>query len=435
MTFVTKSRSDRERVDESSRARRGALRLLACALVVFALCGGAAFAQPQRKSGARRSSTAQRPRAEVVSPEFKRLSSEANAAREAGRLDEAAELYRRALKERPRWDEGWWYLATLLYERDRYAEAAEAFARVAALQPKIGGPVAMLALCEFRLGRYDESFRHIRQARTLGVVENPELVRVLRYHESLLLLLRGDFEIAQQGLDAMAFEGAESEGLIIALGLAVLRLPSQPAQVTPSNREYEVVRRAGWAALQSARRNTSDAQREFERLAADFPKTPHVHYARGRFLLAHRDDEAALASFQRELENSPDSAMARFQIAYIRLKNKEAAAGLSYAEEAVRLNPRAPMGRYLLGRILFDTGDNARAIEELETARRLAPEEPKVHFALSRAYAKANRKADAESARATFLQLNKKIEEANAQSRARGETTTTTSTAGEGEEP
>ena len=422
-------RSGGSLVEASRRQPRHAAFPLACCVVVLLtlLCTAASA---QRRGG--RSAPARPRAAEVISPEFKRLAAEANAAREAGRLDEAAELYRRALRERPRWDEGWWYLATLLYDRDRYAEAADAFARVAELQPKVGGPVAMLALCEFRLGRYDEAFRHIQQARHLGIVENPELVRVLRYHESLLLLLRGEFEIAQQNLDAMAFEGMESEGLIMALGLAVLRVPSLPSQVTPSSRDHELIRRAGWAAFQSARRNTADAQREFERLAADFPKTPNVHYAVGRYMLAHRDDEGALAAFHRELENSPNSAMARLQIAYVRLKNKEAAAGLPYAEEAVRLNQRAPMGHYLLGRILFDTGDNARAIAELETARQLAPEEPKVHFALSRAYAKANRKADAERARETFMRLNKQIEEANARAGVKGGTA---DGAGEGGEP
>lgn len=412
-----KFRSETARDGRGATPRR-ALLLVACC---FALALACADASAQRRRGGGRRPPAPQQRAVVESPEFKRLAAEANAARESGRLDEAAELYRRALRESPRWDEGWWYLATLLYERDRYAEAAEAFARVAELQPKVGGPLAMLALCEFKLGRYDESFGHIQQARRVGVVENPELVRVLRYHEALLLVLRGDFEIAQQNLDAMAFEGVESEGLIIALGLAVLRVPALPSQVTPGARDYELVRRAGWAATLSARRNTADAQREFERLASDFPKAAHVHYAHGRYLLAHRDDEGALAAFKRELDNFPASAMAHSQIAYIQLKNKEAAAGLRHAEESVRLNERAPMGRYLLGRILFDLGENARAIQELEVARKLAPGEPKVHFALSRAYAKANRKQDADRARETFLELNKKIEEANAQGRPKGE--------------
>jgi len=58
-------------------------------------------------------------------------------------------------------------------------------------------------------------------------------------------------------------------------------------------------------------------------------------------------------------------------------------------------------------------GQNARAIEELETAQRLRADEPKVYFALARAYAKANRKADAEKARETFTRLSQKSDGAN----------------------
>ncbi len=50
------------------------------------------------------------------------LESRAEAARAAGRLDEAAELYRQALAARPRWAEGLWALGTIAYEQDRFAE-------------------------------------------------------------------------------------------------------------------------------------------------------------------------------------------------------------------------------------------------------------------------------------------------------------------------
>lgn len=373
-------------------------------LFVFALPSGA-----QRRVGTARSAA------------FETLAKRANQAREANRLDEAIELYRQALKLRPRWGEGWWYLATLLYERDRYADAAQAFQKAAELQPKAGAPWAMLGLCEFQLGRFDEALLHIQRGRQLGLVKNPELMRVLRYHEALLLLLKGDFETAQQNLDALAYDGASSEDLILALGLAVLRIPAVPRQIPPNSKEHELIRRAGWAELQAAQRNFTDAHREYARLAADYANVPNVQYAYGRYLLSRRDDEGALAAFQREIENSPENALARLQIAYIKLRSKEAAAGLKFAEEAVRLYPRSPLGHYLLGRLLLDVGQVARAIEELEVARNLAPEEPRIHFALARAYARANRKADAERARETFVRLNKQAEEAATRGLNRGE--------------
>ena len=353
--------------------------------------------------------------------DFNQIAAQAAAARDADRLDEAIALYRKALNLRPKWDEGWWFLATLLYDRDNYTEAVRAFKEVTNLAPKSGAAWAMLGLCEYQLGRYDDALAHIQQGSRLGLGDNLELIRVMRYHEGVLQLLKGEFETAQQILGTLSYEGIKTEDLVIALGLSILRIPVLPKQVDVNYRDRELIRRAGWAEHQNAQKNVGDAQREYERLAADFSKAPGVQYAYGRYLLATRNDEAALTAFQREIENSPNHALARLQIAYIKLKNKDVAAGLPFAEAAVKLHPRLPLGHYILGRLLFDTGQNDRAIEELEIARRLVPTEPKVYFALSRAYARANRKAEAEQARDAFARLSRLAEEAAGQGVTRGE--------------
>ena len=363
-------------------------------------------------AGQRRQAGGGRKQPAISQQDFDRLTAQADEARGGGRFDEAIGLYRKALGARPRWAEGWWLLATLLYERDDYAEAAKGFAQAAELQPKAGAAWAMLGLCEYRLGRYDAALGHLHRARRIGLANNPELIRVMIYHEGLLLNLRGDFETAHQRFGALAYEGLSSEDLLIALGLSALRIPVTPAQVGPDHRDRALLRRVGWAEFQSAQKNRSDAQGEYERLIADFPKTPNVQYAFGRFLLnTRRDEEGALAAFQREIENAPDSAVARIQIAYLKLKSKEAAAGIPYVEEALKLSPRNAVGHYILGRLLFDAGQNDRSIKELEAARGLAPLAPNIHFALARAYTRANRKADADRARETFTRLNKQAEE------------------------
>jgi tetratricopeptide (TPR) repeat protein len=343
---------------------------------------------------------------------FNRLAREATKARATGRMEEAISFYRKALALRPGWDEGWWYVGTLLYDKDDYAEAAQAFRKATNLQPKVGAAWAMLGLCEYQGGRYDDALIHIRQGRRLGVNNNPALDRVGRYHEGLLLLLRSEFETSQQVLGGLSDEGVSSQNLIIALGLAVLRLPLQPGSIDATYRDWDLIRRTGMAEHLAAQRNTGDAQGEYERVARDFANTPNVNYAYGRYLLENRNDDEALLAFQREIEVSPRHALARLQIAYVRLKNKEAIRGLSYAEEAVKINPRLPLGHYLLGRILFDKGEMTRSIEELEIARRLVPNEPRVYFALSRAYDRANRKAEAARARDTFSRLTRLAEEA-----------------------
>ncbi|CAN5663224.1 hypothetical protein BH18ACI4_BH18ACI4_20140 [soil metagenome] len=391
--------------------------LLCCLIVVWCAPETAGQQQQRTKPSAPTSVPA---KAGGTQEQFDLLVAQATGAREASRLDEAITLYRKALELRPQWAEGWWYLATILYDRDLYAKAVPAFEQAAALQPKVGAIWAMLGLCEYQVGRYDEALAHIQQALQLNLPNNPELSRSVRYHAGVLLNLKGEFESAQQTLSALSDEGVGTENLIVALGLSVLRLPMLPKDVTANDRE--LIRRAGWAEHLVAQKNIGDAQREYERLVQDFPKTANVQYAYGRFLLAQREDEKAVAAFQREIQNSPNHAMARFQIAYSKMNHKDATGGLEYASQAVKLNPRIPLGRYILGRLLFDTGQIDRAIEELEAAQHIAPNNARIYFTLSRAYARANRSADAERARATFIRLNQ-LEEAAREEIGSGEST------------
>src|SRR5215470_13013433 len=74
----------------------------------------------------------------VNSQNFEAIAAQASAARESDKVDEAVGLYRQALTLRPTWAEGWWFLATLYYDKDNYPEAAQAFKRTAQLQQKAG---------------------------------------------------------------------------------------------------------------------------------------------------------------------------------------------------------------------------------------------------------------------------------------------------------
>ena len=60
---------------------------------------------------------------------FDRLSKLADTERQQNHLDNAIGYYRQALKVRTSWKDGWWYLGTILYDQDHYAEARDAFQR------------------------------------------------------------------------------------------------------------------------------------------------------------------------------------------------------------------------------------------------------------------------------------------------------------------
>ena len=344
--------------------------------------------------------------------DFDQVAARADQARSANRIEEAIELYRKALSLRPRWAEGWWYLGALLYERDAFADSTVALSKATALNPKVGTAWVMLGLCEFKLGRFNDALTHIRQGRKLGASADPQFKQVMLYHEGVLLIGKGDFETAQETLGQLSRDGVKNEDVTDALGLSALRIRFSDLLAGDSTMR-QLVRRAGLAEHLAAQKKFDEALGEYERLVADFPAKPNVQYAFGRFLLTSRDEERAVVSFQREIENNPTHLPAHLLLANTKLNLKDFAGGLPYAENAVKLNPQAALGHYILGTLLLETDQTARAITELETAGRLMLSEPKIYFALGRAYSRANRQKDAAAARATFARLTKQAEADN----------------------
>jgi tetratricopeptide (TPR) repeat protein len=340
----------------------------------------------------------------VTDPDFDDLVRRAEAARLATRLDEALTLYRQAVQLRPEWPEGWWYLGTINYERDGYAEARDAFVRLLYLKPTGGPSWALLGLCEFKLGNYQIALDHLQRARAQGLGGSRELSRVARYHTGILHTHFGQFEAAQQQLFPLARDQLNNTALIEALGVAALALPLFPTEIPPEKRE--LVLKAGRASYFQAARLPEDAQREYTELLAQYPKTPNVHYSYGVFLLIQNPDQA-LVEFRRELEISPAHVPARLQIAFEYIRRGESSTALPFAEQAVKIAPEAFAARNALGRIYLEMGQVERAVKELEEGVRLAPGSPETRYALARAYTKAGRKAEAAREREEFARLKK----------------------------
>jgi tetratricopeptide (TPR) repeat protein len=336
---------------------------------------------------------------------FEDLSRQAARAREANRLSEAIGLYRAGVELRPAWDEGWWYLATILYETDRYADAREAFARFLELKPEAGPAWVLRGLCEFNVGDHGSALEHIGQGLQLGVGDNAEILRVARYHQALLLVRAGQFELALQPLTLLARAEPESAGLVEAVGLMMLRMPMLPADVPAAKRA--LVRQAGRAGFLHLARRGEDAGKAFADLVAAFPREPWVHYAHGVFLLGS-EPERGLAALRRETEVQPEAVYPHLEIAFELLRRGDHEGAKASAERAVALAPGLFAARNALGRALTELGDLDRAVAELESAVRLAPDSPEMHYSLARAYAKAGRKEDAERERAVFTELERK---------------------------
>src|SRR5205085_53198 len=113
----------------------GRARQIICAqvAVTFLICAIFIPAQAQNKKP--------RPLAQAstrTGSGFDLLAKRASDAREANRIEEAVSLYLQALKIKPSWKEGWWYVGSMFYDGDHYREGRDAFRNLVALDQKFG---------------------------------------------------------------------------------------------------------------------------------------------------------------------------------------------------------------------------------------------------------------------------------------------------------
>jgi len=344
------------------------------------------------------------PRPKVSSPAFDAIVKKAEAAKEAGRYDEAIQHYREALKLKPDWFEGRFFLGTLLHDNDRFEEARDEFRRLVQADPKNGLVLALKGLCEFQLRNYDRALKELQAARDLGI-SSPDVMSVASYSLAILLNRFEQYELAFEVLRDFAGQNKDTQGVIEAFGLSILRMPLLPSEIPADRREMILI--AGRAGFHQAKGRATPAGRlAFEELVSRYPNAPNVHYAYGVFLVRDQP-EAGLEEFRRELRISPSHHYAMLQIAYELLKEGKYEDAKPYAEQATQLAPNLFAAHHALGRVLFQTGEVDKAIDSLETARRLAPDSPEVRFSLARAYAKAGRAEEAARERAEFVKLDK----------------------------
>lgn len=348
----------------------------------------AAAAQPSQKPG----------------PAIQKIAQDAAQARDAGRLEEAIGLYRKALAIQPSWAEGLWYLGTIQYDLDRYDDARDAFGRLVAIDERRGAAWAFKGLCEFQLRNYERALADLQRSVRYGVSNNPELSKVVRYHAAILTIRNGEFEQALDLMTGFAVAANDSPSVIEAFGLATLRMPILPSDLQPDRRELVLM--AGRAGFHTAARQRVAAQQEFEAIISRYPEMPNVHYAYGTMLLVENADKA-LEEFKRELKVSPNNVPAMLQMAFEYGKRSDFESALPLAKRAVELEPTMFPAHKAYGESLLGTGNISAAVEELEIGVKLAPDSPSMRFSLAKAYQRAGRTQDAERERAEFLRLDK----------------------------
>lgn len=360
----------------------------------------AASAQSRRKAIPKKQSAQTAPA--NTEAQFERFVKQADEARIAERFEDAVSLYGEALKLKPKWPDGWWYVGAIFYQKDAYTQARDAFQNLVALEPERGPAWAMLGLCLFQTGDYERAAVSLQRSRSLGVNDKSELAGVVRYHTALLYNRFEFYENAYDILSEFVRIGHESPKVVEAFGLTMLRMPYLPNEIPSAQREKILI--AGQAGYSMSARRLDQARAAFDTLLSQYPNDPNVHYGFAVFMLS-QDADLALKEFKRELEISPQHYAAMTQMAFEYLKRDQLNDALPLAEKAVQLAPKLYAARNVFGRVLLELGQVERAIKELEEGVKLAPLSPEMHFALARAYTRAGRKEEATRERETFKKL------------------------------
>lgn len=335
---------------------------------------------------------------------FPEVARQAQAARMHDQVGQAIRLYREGVRMRPAWAEGWWYLGSLLYDKNSFGEAREALTHFVKLQPDAAPGWALLGLSEYETAKYVDALAHLQHGLALGLKREPQVFQVALFHAGLLLTYTSQFEVALKAFEQLIHEVNQDPEIVTAIGLAALRMPILPPALPASQRD--LVHDAGRAVFDEMARRPEEAKREFEELAAKYPDTPRIHDIYGRFLITS-DPDAAVRQWREEIRVSPRDVPARVEIALEYLKRGEPEKALPFAREAAELGPGEFAAHNALGRALAETGEVSAGVAELEKARDLAPDSPETRLALARAYEKAGRAQDAARERAESVRLRK----------------------------
>lgn len=318
---------------------------------------------------------------------FEQLTAQAASAREGGRVDDAIRFYQRALKLQPDWAEGWWYLGTLNYDGDHYAEAIPALQSLVALSPQMGPALAFLGLSEFETKDYKSSLVHLQHAYRQGYGDDAELAKVATYHLALLLNWSGEFDKTVEVLAPAVKQGRAPDEIKAALGMALLRIPLLVSEVDPG--KDALLHAAGEAAVLLDGGNSAAAADALRQLLVEYPRTPYLHYAYADALAGTGKSEEALRELSEETRVSPTSALPYIRMASLRLQLHHAKEALPPARKAVLLVPRSAAAHEVLARTLKNLSQTQEAAKELAVAKKRESNAVEIDVAQRQLYARS----------------------------------------------
>jgi arylsulfatase A-like enzyme len=142
-------------------------------------------------------------------------------------------------------------------------------------------------------------------------------------------------------------------------------------------------------------RNYPQAVPVLRKLVELNPDSPESHFRLGTALIAVQDFAGATPEIEIAVAKAPRWTQARLTLANAYIHTSRLPDAITQYNKVLEVTPDDYAANLFLGRSLLLSGDAAAAVPQLEKAAALQPKAPQPHLALSDAYTKLGRDADA----------------------------------------
>jgi tetratricopeptide (TPR) repeat protein len=289
------------------------------------------------------------------------------------------ELLRRTQRAHPTdlWANYW--LAFLLLETGRAAEAIRYYTAALALQP-------------------DSPGLYVDRGRALSAAGELDLA-IADYHQALALA--PDYALAHNNLGNALYRKGQLDNAIACYRNAIHFKPVLPQA---HNNLGSALADKGWLEEAIA------ACREAIRLKKDFPE---AHYNLGNILYRKGQVDDAIAAYRQAIGLKKDYARAHYNLGYALADKNQLDEAIAAYRQAIRLKPDYAQAHYYLGNALDRKGQLEDAIAAYREAVRLKPDYAQAHYYLGNALDRRGQLEDAIAAYGAAIHFKQDYPEAH----------------------
>jgi tetratricopeptide (TPR) repeat protein len=273
----------------------------------------------------------------------------ANDLLEAGKPEEAAQVYRHMLEEKP--DSAWtaYNLALALEAMHDTKGAEDALKKAIGIDPKLAKIRAELGQLELAEGDMESAQQWLQSALDL----EPQLVDA-RGNLAMIYARKGDLATAEKLLRQALEDDPQYKEGHLNLGLILAQQGKIPG-----------------------------AEQELDEAVALAPQDPNILSTVGKARAQMGKMSEGIALLRKVVALRPDLAAAHLDLALALADSYDLPGALTETGEAVRLAPQSGVAHFYRGRVLYDMGRTTEAQPEFEAAYRLVPQMPEPRYFLA----------------------------------------------------